>query len=95
MLALNVIFPMFVGKRHAMLNGKSDKDSGHGEISDANSEIETIMSSGSHSREKSKEPPELIRSNSDVAALVNRQGKDLKDKAWRSRSIDPSKIQVQ
>ena len=95
MLALNVIFPMFVGKRHAMLNGKSDKDSGHGEMSDANSEIETIMSSGSHSREKSKEPPELIRSNSDVAALVNRQGKELKDKAWRSRSIDPSKIQVQ
>lgn len=95
MLALNVIFPMFVGKRHALLNGKSDKDSGHGEMSDANSEIETIMSSGSHSSEKSKEHPELICSNSDVAALVNRQGRDLKDKAWRSRSIDPSKIQVQ
>lgn len=86
---------MFVGKRHALLNGKSDKDSGHGEMSDANSEIETIMSSDSHSSEKSKEHPELIRSNSDVAALVNRQGRDLKDKAWRSRSIDPSKIQVQ
>ncbi|PFX25764.1 MAP kinase-activating death domain protein [Stylophora pistillata] len=81
------------GKRHATLNGKSDKDSGHGEMSDANSEIETIMSSGSHSSEKSKEPPELIRSNSDVAALVNRREKELKEKVWRSGSIDPSKIQ--
>lgn len=81
------------GKRHATLNGKSDKDSGHGEMSDANSEIETIMSSGSHSSEKSKEPPELIRSNSDVAALVNRREKELKEKVGRSRSIDPSKIQ--
>ena len=78
-----------------MLNGKSDKDSGHGEMSDANSEIETIMSSGSRSSEGSKEPPELIRSNSDVAALLNRRGNDFKDKVLRSRSIDPTKIQVQ
>lgn len=60
----------------------------------ANSEIETIMSSVPHSKQDSRATPELIRSNSDVAALLSRRGRELKDKMPRSRSIDPTKIQV-
>ena len=79
------------GKRHALLNGRSDRDSG---MSDTNSDIETIMSSAPHSQQDSRMTPELTRSNSDVAALLSRRGKELKDKTSRSRSIDPTKIQV-
>ena len=78
-----------------MLNGKGDRDSGHGEMSDANSEVETIMSSASHSSENARVTPEpLTRSNSDVAALLSRRGQELKDKITRSRSIDPARHQV-
>ena len=72
-----------------MLNGKSE-----GEMKDAHSDIETIMSSMPPSRQDSRMTPELTRSNSDVAALLSRRGKELKDKISRSRSIDPTKIQV-
>lgn len=60
----------------------------------ANSEIETIMSSVPRSKQDSRATPELIRSNSDVAALLSRGRRELKDKMSRSRSIDPTKIQV-
>ena len=80
-----------VGKRHALLNGKGDRDSGHGD-----SDIETIMSSTSHGSEDARVTPEppLTRSNSDVGALLSRGGRELRDKITRSRSIDPTKIQV-
>ena len=64
-------------------------------MSDTNSEIETIMSSASNSSENTRVTPEpLTRSNSDVAALLSKRGKELKDKVTRSRSIDPTRIQV-
>jgi len=59
-----------------------------------NSEIETIMSSVPQSKQDPRATPELIRSNSDVAALLSRRGRELKDKITRSRSIDPTKAQV-
>ena len=81
------------GKRHAMLNGKLDEDSGHGEMSDTNSEIDTIMSSVSHSSNNTRVSHEpLTRSNSDVAAVLSRRGRVLKDK--RSRSIDQARTLV-
>ena len=79
------------GKRHALLNGRSDRDV---EMNTTNSEIETIMSSAPQGKQDPRATPELIRSNSDVAALLSRRGRDLKDKIPRSRSIDPTKIQV-
>lgn len=72
LLVLNVIFLMFVGKRYVLLNGKSDKDSGYGEMSDVNIEIEIIMLLGLYSSEKLKEYFEFICLNSDVVVLVNR-----------------------
>ena len=64
-------------------------------MSDTNSDIETIMSSASQSSENARVTPEpLTRSNSDVAALLSRRGKELKDKITRTRSIDTSRIQV-
>ena len=76
-----------------MLNGKLDEDSGHGEMSDTNSEIDTIMSPVSHSTNNARVTPEpLTRSNSDVAALLSRRGRVLKDK--RSRSIDQARTLV-
>ena len=64
-------------------------------MSDTNSEFETIMSSASHSSENTRVTPEpLTRSNSDVATLLSQRGKELKDKVTRSRSIDPTRIQV-
>ena len=74
-----------------MLNGRLDEDSGHGEMSDTNSEIDTIMSSVSHSSNNTRVTP-LTRSNSDVAALLSRRGRVLKDK--RSRSIDQTRTLV-
>ena len=64
------------------------------EMNTTNSEIETIMSSAPQGKQDPRATPELIRSNSDVAALLSRRGRDLKDKISRSRSIDPTKIQV-
>jgi len=54
------------------------------------------MSSTSHGSEDARVTPEpqLTRSNSDVGALLTRGGRELKDKITRSRSIDPTKIQV-
>ncbi|XP_078346326.1 MAP kinase-activating death domain protein-like isoform X2 [Oculina patagonica] len=78
------------GKRHALLNGRSDRV---GELNNTNSDIETIMSSVPQSQQDSRMAHELTRSNSDVAALLSRRGKELKDKISRSRSIDPTKIQ--
>ncbi|XP_020620747.1 MAP kinase-activating death domain protein-like isoform X3 [Orbicella faveolata] len=78
------------GKRHALLNGRSDRDV---EMNTTNSEIETIMSSVPQGKQDPRAPPELIRSNSDVAALLSRRGRELKDKIARSSSIDPTKIQ--
>ena len=59
-----------------------------------NSEIETIMSSVPQSKQDPRATPELTRSHSDVAAMFSRRGRELKDKIGRSRSIDPTKIQV-
>ena len=64
------------------------------EMNATNSEIETIMSSVPQSKQDPRATPELIRSNSDVAALLSRRGRELKDKITRSRSIDPTKAQV-
>jgi len=75
-----------------MLNGKLDEDSGHGEMSDTNSEIDTIMSVSPNSYNTRVTPEPLTRSNSDVAALLSRRGRVLKDK--RSRSIDQTRTLV-
>ena len=79
-----------------MLKGKGDRDSGHCDMSDANSDIETVVSTVSHNSEPDPRVPERIsRSNSDFAApLSQREKAVLKDKVTRSRSIDPTKIQV-
>ena len=75
-----------------MLNGKLDEDSGHGEMSDTNSEIDTIMSVSPNSYNTRVTPEPLTRSNSDVAALSSRRVRVLKDK--RSRSIDQTRTLV-
>ena len=73
-----------------MLNDKLDEDCGHGEMSDTNSEIDTIMSSVSHSSNNTRVTHEpLTRSNSDVAALLSRRGR-----VKRSRSIDQARTLV-
>ena len=64
------------------------------EMNTTSSEIETIMSSAPQGKQDPRATPELTRSNSDVAALLSRRSRELKDKMSRSRSIDPTKIQV-
>ncbi|KAK2569106.1 MAP kinase-activating death domain protein [Acropora cervicornis] len=83
------------GKRHALLNGKGDRDSGHGEMSDSNSDIETVISSVSHNSEESRFSRErLSRSNSDFAASLSQKEKTaLRDRVTRSRSIDQTRSQ--
>ncbi|XP_068760950.1 MAP kinase-activating death domain protein-like isoform X2 [Montipora capricornis] len=79
------------GKRHVLLNGKGDTDSGHDGMSDANGEIETVMSGVSHATGDPRE--RVSRSNSDFAApLSQREYAGLKDKVTRSRSVDPTRI---
>lgn len=83
------------GKRHALLNGKGDRDSGHGEMSDSNSDIETVISSVSHNSEESRFSRERVsRSNSDFAAsLSHREKTALRDRVTRSRSIEQTRSQ--
>lgn len=78
------------------MNGKGDRDSGHGEMSDSNSDIETVISSVSHNSEDSRFSRErLSRSNSDFAApLSQRERSALRDTVTRSRSIDQTRSQV-
>ena len=78
------------------MNGKGDRDSGHGEMSDSNSDIETVISSVSHNSEESRFSRErLSRSNSDFAAsLSEREKTALRDRVTRSRSIDQTRSQV-
>ena len=81
-------------KRRAFLNGESDLDSGHGEISDTSSDIDTVMTSRISESPRLASPSSrynLSRSNSDVAALI-RRGKELKGKIGRSYSAESSKI---
>ena len=81
------------GKRHVLLNGKGDTDSGHGDMSDANGEIDTVMSGVSHATGDPRE--RFSRSNSDFAApLSQREYAGLRDKVTRSRSVDPTRIRV-
>ena len=78
------------------MNGKGDRDSGHGEMSDTNSDIETVISSVSHNSQDSRFLRErLSRSNSDFAApLSQREKTALRDTVIRSRSIDQTRIQA-
>ena len=78
------------------MNGKGDRDSGHGEMSDSNSDIETVISSVSHNSEESRFSHERVsRSNSDFAAsLSHREKTALRDRMTRSRSIDQTRSQV-
>ena len=94
-LLQKTLFVVFLTvKRRAFLNGESDLDSGHGEISDTSSDIDTVMTSRISESPRLASPSSrynLSRSNSDVAALI-RRGKELKGKIGRSYSAESSKI---